>query len=100
MDIVALNPEGHLLAGTHISPDIHWLVFGQWDKERFPLLRRFHDYYADAVFLPSEIESAVSELDELSKLFDDPSLEHSLASVRSVFETARSQNSRVEALAD
>jgi hypothetical protein len=56
---------------AEMSPEHHGALFGcgEVSPDRFPLLCRLRDYYADAHFDHRELEAFISELEQASALF-------------------------------
>jgi hypothetical protein len=72
LDAQITDPStGAIEMSAHLNPEQHGALFAHEEvsSERFPLLFRLKDYYADTHFDHRELEALVSELEHASVLF-------------------------------
>jgi hypothetical protein len=98
LDICILDEEGRPSRVVELGVEAHWVLIGRAVPEpMFPMVQRLRDYYCDASFQPSEVESLERELQSLRPTAESPSV---VQDILALCAHARALDRGIEAVAD
>jgi len=100
LDLVIVNSMNELIENVKIDFQSHGELFDCMPVDKYPMLERIRDYYADAEYLPSELNNMVIELSEMLDSLSEEKNARLLQSLVSLVEKALALDCKVEAIAD
>lgn len=97
LDVAILGEDGAPSDSVGVGVDDHWTLLERArPRERFPLLGRLTDYYADASFAPGDVPKLRAELASL----DRAGLEDLIDGLIALASQAHAADMGLEAIAD
>lgn len=100
LDISIIDNAGAVEESVSITADAHWELLSLAEKCQLDLWMRMRDYYEDADYDSSEVQSLLAEVRVLKSKCQDSDLAQPLAQIEVLLSSAIERDCRVSAISD